>query len=255
MAAPLIVAERVSKRFIIHHNRAHSLKARVLSAVYPKLRARTEPFWALRDVDLTIRRGESVGLVGRNGSGKSTLLKLLAGIHRPTSGRVMVRRRVTIGTMIELGVGFHPELSGRENVYLNASVYGLERAAVDRIFGAVVDYSEIGTFIDEPIKNYSSGMMMRLAFSVAAHLDAEVLLLDEIFAVGDEVFQRKCRDTMRSFVARGRTVVFVSHSAASVREMCNRVCVLNRGEKVFDGDVDAGLELYQEMAVAASTAV
>ena len=209
----VIVAEQVSKRFDIHHNRAYALKTRLLGMVYKRYRPRIEDFWALRDVSLTIGRGEAVGLVGRNGSGKSTLLKLIAGIHRPTSGRVLVRRGAKIGTMIELGVGFHPELSGRENVYLNASVYGLSRADVDRIYDAVVDYSEIAQFIDEPIKNYSSGMVMRLAFAVAAHLDPEVLLLDEIFAVGDEAFQAKCRQTMKQFIDKGRTVVFVSHSA------------------------------------------
>lgn len=246
--APLIVAEQVAKRFEIHHNRATSLKARLLSTVMPRFRPRTEDFWALRHMDLRIHPGESVGLVGRNGSGKSTLLKLIAGIHRPTEGRVLVRRGVTIGTMIELGVGFHPELSGRENVFLNASVYGLSRAQVERIYDAVVDYSEIGRFIDEPLKNYSSGMMMRLAFSVATHLDPAVLLLDEIFAVGDAPFQEKCRATMRTFVEQGRTIVFVSHSAQSVRDMCSRVCVLDHGRKVFDGDVDEGLAAYEELA-------
>ncbi len=245
---PLIVAEQIAKRFQIHHNRPSSLKARVLSTVMPRFRPRTEDFWALRDVDLRIQAGESVGLVGRNGSGKSTLLKVMAGIHRPTTGRVLVRRGVTVGTMIELGVGFHPDLSGRENVFLNASVYGLTRADVERIYDAVVDYSEIGQFIDEPLKNYSSGMMMRLAFSVAAHLDPEVLLLDEIFAVGDAPFQEKCKATMRSFVEQGRTIVFVSHTAQSVRDMCTRVCVLDRGRKVFDGPVDDGLAFYRESA-------
>jgi ABC-2 type transport system ATP-binding protein len=245
---PVIIAERISKRFEIHHNRTYSLKARMLSSVVPRFRPRVEDFWALRDVDLRIDRGESVGLVGRNGSGKSTLLKVIAGIHRPTSGRVLIKRDVTIGTMIELGVGFHPELSGRENVFLNASIYGLTRAEVERIYDAVVDYSEIGHFIDEPIKNYSSGMMMRLAFAVAAHLDPQVLLLDEIFAVGDEAFQEKSRNTMRRFVDEGRTVVFVSHSAKSVAEICSRVCVLSEGRKVFDGDVAQGLDLYHEIA-------
>jgi ABC-type polysaccharide/polyol phosphate transport system ATPase subunit len=244
---PVIVVERVTKRFLIHHNRATSLKARVLSTVVPRFRPRMEDFWALKDIDLRIHRGESVGLVGRNGSGKSTLLKVMAGIHRPTTGRVLVRRHVTIGTMIELGVGFHPELSGRENVFLNASIYGLTRPAVERIYDAVVDYSEIGQFIDEPIKNYSSGMMMRLAFAVAAHLDPQVLLLDEIFAVGDVAFQEKCRRTMSALVDRGRTVVFVSHAAQSVRDMCTRVCLLDQGRKAFDGDVDEGLERYQQM--------
>jgi ABC-2 type transport system ATP-binding protein len=246
----VIVAEQVSKRFDIHHNRAYALKTRLLGMVYKRYRPRIEDFWALRDVSLTVGRGEAVGLVGRNGSGKSTLLKLIAGIHRPTSGRVLVRRGAKIGTMIELGVGFHPELSGRENVYLNASVYGLSRADVDRIYDAVVDYSEIAQFIDEPIKNYSSGMVMRLAFAVAAHLDPEVLLLDEIFAVGDESFQAKCRKTMQLFIDKGRTVVFVSHSAATVAQICSRVCVLSGGHKVFDGPTAEGLALYHEQAQA-----
>lgn len=250
-AEPLVVAEQVSKRFLLHHNRAFSLKARLLASVNKRFRPRTEDFWALQQVDLRIDRGESVGLVGRNGSGKSTLLKIIAGIHRPTSGRVLVRRHVTIGTMIELGVGFHPDLSGRENVFLNASVYGLTRSEVERIYEAVVDYAEIGHFIDEPIKNYSSGMMMRLAFSVAAHLDPQVLLLDEIFAVGDAAFQEKCRRTMRTFIDSGRTVVFVSHAADTVRQMCNRVCVLSDGRKVFDGDVEDGLALYEGLVTPA----
>jgi ABC-2 type transport system ATP-binding protein len=246
----VIVAEQVSKRFDIHHNRAYALKTRLLGMVYKRYRPRIEDFWALRDVSLTVGRGEAVGLVGRNGSGKSTLLKLIAGIHRPTSGRVLVRRGAKIGTMIELGVGFHPELSGRENVYLNASVYGLSRADVDSVYDAVVDYSEIEQFIDEPIKNYSSGMVMRLAFAVAAHLDPEVLLLDEIFAVGDEAFQAKCRQTMRQFIDQGRTVVFVSHSADAVAQVCSRVCVLSGGRKVFDGGTDEGLAFYHEQAQA-----
>jgi ABC-2 type transport system ATP-binding protein len=245
---PLVLTEQVSKRFVIHHNRAFSLKARLLASVYSKFRPRAEDFWALRNVDVCINQGESLGLVGRNGSGKSTLLKIIAGIHRPSSGRVLVRRGLTIGTMIELGVGFHGELSGRENVYLNASVYGLTRREVERIYDAVVEYSEIGQFIDEPIKNYSSGMMMRLAFSVAAHLDPEMLLLDEIFAVGDAAFQEKCRKTMRGFQDAGRTIVFVSHAEDTVRQICSRVCVLSEGQLVFDGEVNEGLDLYRELA-------
>jgi ABC-2 type transport system ATP-binding protein len=244
----LIRAERVSKRFLLHHNYAPSIKAHVLGAVHRRQRQTSEDFWALRDVDFTVSRGESVGLVGRNGSGKSTLLKLIAGIYRPTSGRMLVRRDARIGTMIELGVGFHPEVSGRDNVYLNASVYGLTREEVDAIYHTVVDYSELAQFIDEPIKNYSSGMVVRLAFAVAAHLDPEVLLLDEIFAVGDAAFQEKCRKTMQRLLDRGKTIVFVSHSAQSVREVCRRVCVLDRGIKVFDGTADEGLAVYDQMS-------
>ncbi|MEZ5286846.1 MAG: ABC transporter ATP-binding protein [Vicinamibacterales bacterium] len=252
MGEPLIVAEQVSKQFVIHHNQARALKSRVMGLVYKHYRQRTEDFWALRDVNLTVGRGESVGFVGRNGSGKSTLLKLIAGIYRPTSGRVLVRRDATIGTMIELGVGFNHELTGRENVFLNASVYGFSRPEVERIFDAVVDYSEIGHFIDEPVKNYSSGMVVRLAFSVASHLDPEVLILDEIFAVGDLAFQEKCRRTMRQFVDKGRTVIFVSHSDQSIREMCSRVCVMSGGRKVFDGATEEGLACYEAMVGGAA---
>jgi ABC-type polysaccharide/polyol phosphate transport system ATPase subunit len=216
--------------------------------VHRRERQTSEDFWALREVGLEVRRGESVGLVGRNGSGKSTLLKLIAGIYRPTEGRLLVRRGARIGTMIELGVGFSVELSGRDNVYLNASVYGLTRPDVDRIYDAVVEYAELGQFIDEPIKNYSSGMIVRLAFAVAAHLDPEVLLLDEIFAVGDAAFQDKCRKTMQQLLDAGRTIVFVSHVAGSVREVCRRVCVLDHGRKIFDGPTDEGLAVYDTLS-------
>ena len=246
-AGPVIVVEQVSKRFVIHHNRPNALKTRVMGLFHRRYRSRAEEFWALRDLSLQVGRGESVGLVGRNGSGKSTLLKVIAGIHRPTTGRVLVQRNTTIGTMIELGVGFHPELTGRENVFLNASVYGLTRRQAERIYDQVVDYSEIGRFIDEPLKNYSSGMVMRLGFAVAAHLDPEVLLLDEIFAVGDEAFQRKCRRTMQGFLDQGRTIVFVSHSPETVAEVCGRVCVLSGGQKVFDGPTKEGLALYADL--------
>lgn len=245
MSDTVIRAEQVSKRFSIHRNYSPSLKEQALGLFHDRNRMVTSHFWALRDVSLDVRRGESVGLVGRNGSGKSTLLRLIAGIHRPTTGRMLVRVATRIGTMIELGVGFHAELSGRDNIYLNASVYGLTRAEVDRIYDSVVDYAELATFIKEPIKNYSSGMVVRLAFAVAAHLDADVLLLDEIFAVGDIAFQDKCRATMRRFMDQGRTILFVSHSATAVAETCSRVCVLDAGRLVFDGPAAEGLGVYQ----------
>ncbi len=246
----VIRAEHVSKRFFLHHNRTGSLKERFLGLFHDQHRMERREFWALHDVSFEIRAGEAVGLVGRNGSGKSTLLKLIAGIYRPTAGRLLVRRGSRIGSMIELGVGFHPELTGRENVYMNASIYGLERREVDSIYDAVVDYAEIGPFMDEPIKNYSSGMVVRLAFAIAVHLDADVLLLDEIFAVGDVEFQQKCVRTMEQFLGRGKTVLFVSHAAEAVRNVCHRVCALNKGELVFDGGVDEGLAVYQEIALA-----
>lgn len=252
MAETVILAEQVSKRFLLHRNYAPSIKAKVLGLVHRRQRMRSEDFWALREVSLRVRQGESVGLVGRNGSGKSTLLKLIAGIHRPTSGRLLVRRDARIGTMIELGVGFNVELSGRDNVYLNASVYGLTRGEVDAIYDQVVDYAELRQFIDEPIKNYSSGMIVRLAFAVAAHLDPDVLLLDEIFAVGDAPFQQKCKQTMQGFLESGRTILFVSHSAQSVAEMCQRICVLDHGVKVYDGPTREGLRVYQTQTATAT---
>jgi ABC-2 type transport system ATP-binding protein len=245
MSDTVIRAEQVSKRFFMHRNYAPTIKERALGLFYERHRVVTSDFWALQGVNLEVRRGESVGLVGRNGSGKSTLLRLIAGIHRPTAGRMLVRTGTRIGTMIELGVGFHAELTGRDNIYLNASVYGLTRAEVDRIYRSVVEYAELARFIDEPIKNYSSGMVVRLAFAVVAHLDADVLLLDEIFAVGDIAFQAKCRATMRRFMDEGRTILFVSHAAKAVAEVCSRVCVLDAGRLVFDGPAAEGLVVYE----------
>lgn len=244
---PAIVVEHVSKRFALHYNRTQSLKERFLGVFHDKHRTETRDFWALQDVSLAIHPGEAVGLVGRNGSGKSTLLKLIAGVYPPTSGRVLVRRDARIGSLIQLGVGFNPELTGRENVYMNASIYGLSREEVDAIYDQVVAYAEIGPFLEEPIKNYSSGMVVRLAFAVAAHLDPDILLLDEIFAVGDADFQQKCQVTMQGFLERGKTLLFVSHAAPAVRSMCRRVCVLSHGELIYDGGVDEGLDTYDRL--------
>jgi ABC-type polysaccharide/polyol phosphate transport system ATPase subunit len=241
----VIVAQGVSKRFVLRHN-AGSLKTQVLDTVRGR-RPRVEEFWALRDVSFRIDGGESLGLVGRNGSGKSTLLKLIAGIHRPSAGHLLVARTARIGSMIELGVGFHPELSGAENVYMNAAIHGFSRDEIDALYPAVVEYSELGHFMDVPLKSYSSGMHMRLGFAIAAQMDPDVLLLDEIFAVGDEEFQRKCLRTLASLKERGRTIVFVSHSADAVRAMCRRVCVLDAGRLVFDGDADRGLDRYRRV--------
>lgn len=248
--ANVVVAQKVAKRFYLRRNAINSVKELFLGVFHERHRTELQEFWALRDVSLSVAAGESLGLVGRNGSGKSTLLKLIAGIHRPTEGQVLVRRGSRVGTMIELGVGFHSELTGRDNVYLNTSIYGLRRAEVDRLYDAIVDYAEIGSFIEEPIKNYSSGMAMRLGFAIVAHLDPDILLLDEVFAVGDADFQEKCKKTMREFVARGKTILFVSHSPDAVRQMCSRVCVLSHGHVVFDGEVTQGLAAYDALVAA-----
>jgi ABC-type polysaccharide/polyol phosphate transport system ATPase subunit len=244
---PVIEAQSVSKRFHLRHNASAELKVRFLSLLHPGKRQLVEEFWALKGVSLDIERGDAVGLVGRNGSGKSTLLKLVAGIHRPTTGRLLVASGARICSMIELGVGFHPELSGRENVILSASIHGLSRAEIDHIFERVVAYSGLEHFIDVPIKNYSSGMHMRLGFAIAANLNPDVLLLDEIFAVGDADFQQRCIATVHSFIEQGKTIIFVSHSPAAIRSVCRRVCVLEQGELVFDGNVDGGLQFYEEV--------
>ena len=250
VAANVIVAQGLSKRFYLRSNPTSSLKERFLGLFHERHRTEWQEFWALRNVSLSIAAGESVGLIGRNGSGKSTFLKLIAGIHGPTEGRVLMRRGARVGSMIELGVGFHDELTGRENVYLNASIFGLRRAEIDRMCESIVDFADIGPFIDQPIKNYSSGMSVRLGFAVAAHLDPDVLLLDEIFAVGDVDFQEKCKATMQRFVKEGKTILFVSHSSDVIRQMCGRLCVLSHGQVVFDGEVEDGLAAYD--AVVAS---
>jgi ABC-type polysaccharide/polyol phosphate transport system ATPase subunit len=243
---PIVDARHLSKRFVLRHN-AGELKVRALAMLGAGARVRTEEFWALRGVSLRISAGESIGLIGRNGSGKSTLLKLVAGIHRPSSGRLFVRAGARISSMIELGTGFHPELTGQENVLLNASIHGLSRADALAIYDRVVAYSGLRHFMDVPIKNYSSGMHMRLGFAIAANLDPDLLLLDEIFAVGDEEFQKQCMGTLHSFLASGKTILFVSHSAAAVQAICRRVCVLHQGQLRFDGDVDSGLSEYRRL--------
>jgi ABC-type polysaccharide/polyol phosphate transport system ATPase subunit/SAM-dependent methyltransferase len=226
------------------------LKVKLLGLLDLSRRQRVEEFWALRSVSLKIRQGDSLGLIGRNGSGKSTFLKLVAGIHRPTTGDLLVAEDVRIGSMIELGTGFHPELTGQENVLLNTSIHGLSRAEALEVYEAVVSYSGLRHFMDVPLKNYSSGMHMRLGFAIAANLDPDVLLLDEIFAVGDEAFQQQCVRTMQQFRADGRTILFVSHSMSAIRSVCDRVCLLDRGRLLFDGEAGRGLEEYRRLLSA-----
>ena len=251
--APLIELRTVSKRYWLRKNRSGELKVRFLGLLHKDKREIRDELWALRDVSFRVGPGESLGLIGRNGSGKSTLLKLVAGIHRPTLGRVFVAKDMQVGTLIELGIGFHMELSGRENVYLNAAIHGMTAAQIESIYPGVVEYSGLREFMDVPLKNYSSGMQMRLGFSVAANLDPDVLLLDEIFAVGDEEFQKQCRRTIEQFLAAGKTILFVSHSSASVRDVCQRVCLLEHGRLLYDGPVDEGLEAYQRLMLTPPT--
>jgi ABC-type polysaccharide/polyol phosphate transport system ATPase subunit/SAM-dependent methyltransferase len=243
-------ARSLSKKFNLRHNPSGELKARALGLLHPARRQRVEEFWALRDVSLRIAAGDSIGLLGRNGSGKSTLMKIVAGIHRPTTGQLLVRDGARVGSMIELGIGFHPELTGDENVFMNTAIHGLSRAEALAIYEAVVNYSGLRHFMDVPLKNYSSGMQMRLGFAIAAQLDPDILLLDEIFAVGDEDFQKQCMRTLHSFQERGRTILFVSHSAAAVQAICRRACLLDAGRLLYDGHVDGALTEYRRMSAA-----
>lgn len=246
MRPPILEARGLSKRFVLNH-RAGELKTRVLDALHRGRRRGEEEFWALRDVTLSVARGDSIALVGRNGSGKSTLLKIIASIHQPTAGQLLVARGARIGSMIELGIGFHPELTGDENVYMNTAIHGLSRAEAAAIYPAVVEYSGLRHFMDVPLKNYSSGMQMRLGFAIAAQLDPDILLLDEIFAVGDEDFQKQCMQTLQSLQDRGKTIVFVSHSAAAVQAICRRACLIDQGRLLYDGHVDGALTEYRRL--------
>jgi homopolymeric O-antigen transport system ATP-binding protein len=198
--------------------------------------------WALRAVSIDVEQGDIVGLIGRNGAGKTTLLKLLSRITEPTSGRVLLKGRV--GSLLEVGTGFHPELTGRENVYLSGSILGLRRAEIDRRFEEIVAFSEVEKFLDTPIKRYSSGMQVRLAFAVAAHLDPEILLVDEVLAVGDVAFQRKCLGRMGDVAREGRTIVFVSHNMAVIQALCRRGIVLEDGQVTMDGTIGTAVEAY-----------
>jgi ABC-type polysaccharide/polyol phosphate transport system ATPase subunit len=229
MADAAVVVEGVSKRFRLYHERNRSLKATVLRGG----RARYEDFWALRDVSLEIEEGVTYGLVGENGSGKSTLLKCIARILRPDEGRI--RTRGKMAALLELGSGFHPELSGRENVFLNGSILGLSKRELTARFDDIVGFAGLERFIDQPVKNYSSGMYVRLGFSVAINVDPDVLLVDEVLAVGDAVFQRRCNEKFADFRRAGKTVVVVSHASEAMRTMCDKVAWLQDGRLVAEG--------------------
>lgn len=217
-----IEVANVSKRFRIYREKPSSLKQRLLSG-----RTRAEDFWALRDISFDVQEGESLALIGHNGSGKSTMLKVIAGILRPSSG--LVRERGRIAGLLELGAGFHQELTGRENVYLNAAFLGLARRDTDRVYDDIVRFAELEEFMETAVKFYSSGMLVRLGFAVAVNVDPEVILIDEVLAVGDEQFQARCLDRVRTFQREGRTIVFVSHALDLVRQLCDQAVMLDHG--------------------------
>ena len=239
--ANIVEVRDVSKRFVVRKEK--SIKERILNRGLSE--RHKEDFYALRNVSLEISAGETFGLVGHNGSGKSTLLKMIGGIIGPSSGSV--RRRGRLAALLELGTGFHPDLTGRQNVYLNGALMGLERSEISRQLDSIIDYSGISDFIDTPVKFYSSGMYVRLAFSVAVHVDPDILIVDEVLAVGDQPFQEKCFQTMHEFQEQGRTIVFVSHAAGQIETFCDRVAVLHHGELKYCGETREGLGVLERL--------
>ncbi|MBL7985607.1 MAG: ABC transporter ATP-binding protein [Flavobacteriales bacterium] len=247
----MISVEHLSKRYVLRHQQAArytALRDVLASKAKGLFTARQgspsrEEFMALNDVSFTVSQGDRVGIIGRNGAGKSTLLKVLSRIVEPTSGRVVLNGRVA--SLLEVGTGFHPELSGRENIYLNGAILGMGRREIDRKFDEIVAFSEVEKFLDTPVKRYSSGMYVRLAFAVAAHLEPEILIVDEVLAVGDAQFQKKCLGKMQDVSGEGRTVLFVSHNMESVQRLCNKGLLLHKGRSIAEGGIADVIAQYQ----------
>ena len=233
-----IIVNNVSKIFYVFMDKANSLKEKMLFWKRNKRETRE----VLKDINLTIKNGEAVALIGVNGSGKSTLLKLMTKIIYPTKGEIVTNGKLT--SLLELGAGFHPDFSGRENIYFNASIFGLNKKQIDARLEEIIEFSELRDFIDNPVRTYSSGMFMRLAFAVAINVDADILLVDEILSVGDQHFQEKCLNKMKELKAQGKTMVFVTHSLGSARELCDRAVWLNKGRIQLDGDVNEVIDEY-----------
>ena len=237
----VIEVKNMNKDFIVYGDRANTLKEKIIRLNNSKKEVRS----VLKDINLKIKKGETVALIGVNGSGKSTLLKLMTKIIYPTSGKISVDGKLT--SLLELGAGFHSDFSGRENIYFNASIFGLSKEEIDRRIADIIEFSELEEFIDNPVRTYSSGMYMRLAFSVAINVDADILLIDEILAVGDQHFQDKCLNKMLELKKQGKTMVFVSHSANSVRFLCDRAIWLSNGQIRMDGETGKVLEEYTKV--------
>jgi len=231
--------EDVSKRFRLYHERNQTLKSAILRGKTSK----HEDFWALRDVTFDVKEGNTHALVGSNGSGKSTLLTCLAKIYWPTEGNIEYRGRMA--SLLEVGSGFHLELSGRENIYLNGSILGMSRKEIDHKFDSIVDFSGVEKFLDQPVKNYSSGMYVRLGFSIAIHVDPDILVVDEVLSVGDEEFQRKSFQKFLEFKEKGKTIILVTHTMQVVRDICDTATWINKGEMMTTGEASAVVDQYQ----------
>lgn len=254
MSEYAIKVENLGKKYLLRHQAAGRRYVALRDVLTEKARSllgngksasvnpQREEFWALKDVSFEIKPGEAVGIIGRNGAGKSTLLKLLSRITEPTTGRIRLRGRVA--SLLEVGTGFHPELTGRENIFLNGAILGMSRVEIQKKFDEIVAFAEVEKFLDTPVKRYSSGMYMRLAFAVAAHLEPEILVVDEVLAVGDAEFQKKCLGKMNTVAEQGRTVLFVSHNLQAIRQMCRQVVLLKQGRVAFAGDTHAGVTCY-----------
>ena len=236
-----IIVKNMSKDFVVYGDRPNTLKEKIIRLGKNK----KEVHHVLKNINLNIKPGETVGLIGVNGSGKSTLLKLMTKIIYPTTGKIEINGKLT--SLLELGAGFHQDFSGRENIYFNASIFGLSKSEIDKRVDDIIEFSELGEFIDNPVRTYSSGMYMRLAFSVAINVDADILLIDEILAVGDTHFQDKCLSKMKELKAQGKTMVFVSHSADSVKKLCDRAVWLYEGEIKMDGSSKQVLDEYVKL--------
>ncbi|MEL7011230.1 MAG: ABC transporter ATP-binding protein [Cyanobacteria bacterium J06588_4] len=264
MSNPVIEVENLGKKYVIRHqdiagystfrdalvNGTRSIINTVINPRSPS-KKNTEEFWALQDLNLVINQGDRLGIIGRNGAGKSTLLKILSRITEPTTGRIKLKGRVA--SLLEVGTGFHPELSGRENIFLNGAILGMSKIEITQKFDEIVAFSEVEKFLDTPVKRYSSGMYVRLAFAVAAHLEPEILIVDEVLAVGDSAFQQKCLGKMQEVGKNGRTVIFVSHNMATVKQLCNKACLLANGTLIDIGEPGEMIASYMENTVASKT--
>ncbi len=249
---PILEIQNVGKKYLIKHEEQQpylSLRDSVTGIF--KSKSSKEEFWALKDVNFTVNPGESLGIIGKNGAGKSTLLKILSRITPPTTGKIISRGR--IASLLEVGTGFHPELSGRENIFMNGSILGMRKAEILKNFDAIVDFSGVEKFLDTPLKHYSSGMQLRLAFAVAAFLENEILIIDEVLAVGDAEFQKKCMGKMGEVASSGRTVLFVSHNMAAVKSLCENGLLLENGEVKLEGKINEVLDLYNSDNIESNT--
>lgn len=234
--------ENLSKKYTIGNPSSGSLRETITGLFSKNGQSKTDEFWALKDVSFDVKKGEAIGIIGKNGAGKSTLLKILSRITEPTTGRVEIDGRVS--SLLEVGTGFHPELTGRENVFLNGTILGMSRAEVKAKFDEIVEFSGVEKFLDTPVKRYSSGMKVRLAFAVAAHLEPEILVIDEVLAVGDAEFQKKCLGKMEDVAGQGRTVLFVSHNMAAVKSLCTKGILLKNGSIIKQGNVENAIDYY-----------